>query len=103
MSEEELKLRTVWNLRKDIESLVFDLNTLYPDFLGMDEAKKELLEWSPQNFDFEYFKESPYYGKGDENAPFFSEAFLYNLLGKEDARTLLALLRGAFGIKGMRG
>jgi len=29
------------------------------------------------------------YEKGDEAAPFWSEAFLYNLLGKEDARTLL--------------
>jgi len=25
----------------------------------------------------------------DSEAPFFSEAYLYNLLGKEDARTLL--------------
>lgn len=28
----------------------------------------------------------------DTKAPFFSEAYLYNLLGKEDARTLLALM-----------
>lgn len=27
-----------------------------------------------------------------EQAPFFSEAYLYNLVGKEDARTILALL-----------
>jgi hypothetical protein len=32
------------------------------------------------------------YSKGDENAPFFSEAVLYPLLGKEDARTVLALI-----------
>lgn len=37
-------------------------------------------------------KESDYYSEGDEDAPFFSEAFLYNLLGKEDARTLRATL-----------
>jgi len=30
---------------------------------------------------------------GDEKQPFFSEAYLYNLLGKEDARTLLALIQ----------
>lgn len=30
---------------------------------------------------------------GDEKAPFFTEAYLYNLLGKEDARTLLAYMR----------
>lgn len=33
------------------------------------------------------------YEKGDEKAPFFSEAFLYNLLGKEDARTVLTVLK----------
>lgn len=31
------------------------------------------------------------YTKGDERAPFMSEAFLYNLLGKEEARTVLAV------------
>lgn len=39
------------------------------------------------------FKSSPFYSKGDEEASFFSEAYLYSLLGKEDARTVLALLR----------
>lgn len=33
------------------------------------------------------------YEPGDEHAPFFSEAFLYNLLGKDDARSLRARLR----------
>jgi hypothetical protein len=33
------------------------------------------------------------YSEGDETAPFFSEAFLYNLLGKEDARSVLGILR----------
>lgn len=33
------------------------------------------------------------YEPGDEKAPFFSETFLYLLLGKMDARTLLARLR----------
>jgi hypothetical protein len=44
--------------------------------------------------DLEAFKASPYYDKEnfDEEAPFFSEAFLYCLLGKEDARTVLAVL-----------
>lgn len=37
------------------------------------------------------FKKSPFYEEGDENAPFFSEAYLYNLVGKEDARTILCL------------
>ena len=38
------------------------------------------------------FTRSEYYEKGDEDAPFFSEAFLYPLLGKDDARTVLAYL-----------
>jgi len=35
---------------------------------------------------------SDFYQSGDEDAPFFSEAYLYNLLGKHDARTVLAYL-----------
>lgn len=34
-----------------------------------------------------------WYGKIEEDMPFFSEATLYTLMGKEDARTLLAKLR----------
>lgn len=37
-------------------------------------------------------KKTGYYSEGDENAPFFSEAFLYSLLGKENARSVLALI-----------
>lgn len=44
-------------------------------------------------------RKSPYYVEGDEESPFFSEAFLYPLLGKEDARSVLGavnmLLRAA--------
>lgn len=38
------------------------------------------------------FKSSLGYRKGDEEAPFFSETFLYILLGKDDARTVLHFL-----------
>lgn len=34
--------------------------------------------------------DSRHYEEGDEEAPFFTEAFLYNLLGKDAARTVLA-------------
>ena len=34
--------------------------------------------------------------KDDSSQPFFTEAYLYPLLGKEDARTLLALMRNVF-------
>ena len=32
------------------------------------------------------------YGEGDEKAPFFTEAFLYNLLGKDEARSVLGIM-----------
>lgn len=39
----------------------------------------------------EHFTENYGYEPGDEDSPFMTEAFLYVLLGKEDARTVLAL------------
>lgn len=33
------------------------------------------------------------FAEGDEHAPFFSEAFLYNLLGKDEARSVLGIMR----------
>lgn len=33
------------------------------------------------------------YDEGDERAPFFTEAFLYNLLGKDEARSVLSIIR----------
>lgn len=33
------------------------------------------------------------YDEGDEQAPFFTEAFLYNLLGKDEARSVLGIMR----------
>lgn len=58
------------------------------------EAQKEmahLLEFICEDNHLD--KNSDFYDKDDENAPFFSEAYLYNLLGKEDARSLLARMR----------
>ena len=59
------------------------------------ERLKRLMEWTPEGL-AAGFKDGPYYAEGDEDAPFFTEAYLYNLLGKEDARTLLALMRPVF-------
>lgn len=56
-------------------------------------AIKALKEWTPE-FKSECFDISnPFYKVGDENSPFFSESFLYTLLGKGDARTLLSLMK----------
>jgi len=69
--------------------------------LGLKESMKQLLEWVPEGVDLEKISKINYpvrsfghvFTEGDEDQPFFSEAYLYNLLGKEDARTLLALMR----------
>ena len=54
------------------------LSKLFSFKVGVD------LNWPKTAF---YGKDG--YEKGDEDAPFWTEAFLYNLLGKDDARTLL--------------
>jgi hypothetical protein len=33
------------------------------------------------------------YQEGDEGAPFFTETFLYNLLGKDEARSVIGIVR----------
>jgi hypothetical protein len=70
------------------------------------EAVRHLYAWVPMmNVKYAskltegaYFTKKDKYGLNDEDPkiPFLTESFLYNLLGKEDARTLLALLRQAF-------
>lgn len=74
---------------------------VHPDFRESEAALKELWNWTPEHVDTEKFKKSPHYEEGDEKAPFFTEAFLYNLLGKSDARTLLSLMKRALGIRGI--
>lgn len=41
------------------------------------------------------------YSEGDENAPFFTEAFLYNLLGKDGARSVLGIIRRLSALAGV--
>ena len=41
------------------------------------------------------------YDEGDETAPFFTEAFLYNLLGKDDARSVLGIIRRLSALAGV--
>ena len=54
-------------------------------------------EWTPQVVR-EEFKECGV--EPGEVVPFFTEAYLYPLLGKEDARTLLALMRPVWELIG---
>jgi hypothetical protein len=60
------------------------------------EAVIELMSWTP-HFGMspaviKEGKKSGMYQKGDEEAPFISEAYLYTLLGKDDARTFMAMI-----------
>ena len=57
------------------------------------EQVKKLLEFTPGDLPKSCKNKRDGYEKGDETCPFFSETYLYNLLGKEDARTLLAFMR----------
>ncbi len=43
------------------------------------------------------------YTESDECAPFFSETYQYNLMGKEDGRTVLALVRYLIEAAGFDG
>lgn len=46
-------------------------------------------------------KGNPYYSKGDEKAPFFSEVYLYSLFGKEHARSILAYVNSVIRAAGL--
>lgn len=50
---------------------------------------KYLVTWTPECIPESFNKDNYYYRDGDEQGPFFTEGYLYTLLGKEDARTLL--------------
>ena len=96
----ESKARSLHRIKKTIESLVFELDYLHPNIMEAKDTVKDLWNFKPEFYGLPAdFKTSAYYQKGDENAPFFSESFLYCLLGKEDARTLLHLLEKAVGDK----
>ncbi len=56
---------------------------------------RKMTEWKPEiGFPQNFKGRSPYGDTMKElnDCPFFSETYLYNLLGKEDARTLLAYM-----------
>lgn len=69
-----------------------DIESVKKEFAA--ESVKALLEWKPEDCP-KRIREA-YEANGAEPGaipPFFSEVYLYELLGKEDARTLLALMR----------
>lgn len=65
------------------------------------EACEALADYAPNFLPDSCMDEEDGYEKGDENAPFFSEAYLYNLLGKDEARNLRALVHAVFEAAGV--
>lgn len=61
-------------------------------FEGAADRLKKLYEFKLEGSARELVKSCEGYEEGDEDAPFFSEGFLYPLLGKDDARTVLSQL-----------
>lgn len=72
----------------DLRQAVIDLMT-WQTYCGMSDAV------------IREAKKNGMYSKGDEEAPFVSEAFLYSLLGKEDARTFMSLINNVLRCAGV--
>lgn len=66
-----------------IQALLFALK------LATEDLEKFVVESKPEHFN----KKNMYYKAGDEKCKFISEGFLYPLLGKEDARSVLGRFR----------
>jgi hypothetical protein len=87
-----------WDYDKEgvelIEATTAALEIQVDEGVGVDgETIQRILEWSPGHLPKSCKTKGGGYQEGDENAPFFSESYLYNLIGKEDARTLRSLMR----------
>lgn len=65
----------------------------------------DLYTWGPEHGMPDYMikegKRTKMFAEGDDDAPFMTEAFLYTALGKEDARTLLALVNTVIAACGL--
>lgn len=69
----------------------------------LQEAAIDLFMWRPESGFPKKLKGNGDGSEKDENVPFLTESFLYPLLGKEDARTLMALVRNLFYSMGIDG
>lgn len=90
--KKQLKWEKTFEQIKKVRETISLLQELVPEAFETKKALEDLLKFKPEYTDMEQFKKNGYYDTGDEKAPFFSESYLYNLIGKEDARTLLGLL-----------
>ena len=91
---------------EELEEIRTEIQQEQKQRIKSTEEIKELLHWVPEGVPLKRISRivngSMAYVDGDSEASFFSEAYLYNLLGKEDARTLLALIGQAFASVGIK-
>lgn len=87
------------SLKVITRALEEDLGEVNKNF---SKACAKLLKYAPGFLPDSCVNEADGFEPGDERAPFFSEAYLYNLLGKNDARTLLALMRPVWKAAGIK-
>jgi hypothetical protein len=94
---------------REIKAIVNDGNP------KLETALKELFSWRPQEGRFPlaavsavvtgagsgYYSGDAFGELREEECPFFTEAFLYSLFGKEDARSLLARLHEVLEAAGL--
>lgn len=67
-----------------------------------EHALRRLEAFVVESKPFGFTDANDFYEPGDEDAPLMSEGFLYPLLGKEDARTVLALWRAVLESCGLK-
>lgn len=74
-----------WSEDRDGDPPTYD--EVVAHLLRLKEMQLDAVRWMIKE------KKGDFYDEGDEEAPFYSEACLYNLFGKDDARSILATLR----------
>jgi len=87
--------------RDDIVILTSELMEARHKLVSINDAVNKLLNFSIGYFPVMADPNKEGYEKGDEKAPFFSETYLYNLMGKGEARTVLSFIRRLCDVVGI--
>jgi len=78
-----------WSEHRDGDSPTYD--EVMAHLLRLKEMQLDAARWMIKEKKTEFHEY--FYREGDEDAPFYSEACLYNLFGKDDARSILATMQ----------
>lgn len=89
-------------LRAEVSALKAQNDALCEHKRRFSDAFESLLAWVPGDLPSGAKDRAAGYRRGDEKAPFLTEAYLYNLLGKDLARSLLARVGQVIGTFGGR-